>query len=181
MKELMNQAIVTGGLTITKVNGKPEAVRFDKGYQVSKTGINFNDLDEALKHLERLINELEEGDEWYIGLWSTVPVQLTKTLSMEWNQDSTLYIEPSYHIENREEAIKFGVYYKQESIYDWENDDLIWLRYCKITGKYITEGFYNEDNGAYYKDEKALRQDFTEEEQKQGFEDGWLYWTSWEE
>jgi len=166
MKELMNQAIVTGGLTITKVNGKPKAVRFDKGYQVSKTGINFKDLDEALKNLERLADELQEGDSWYIGLW---------------HQDGTLYIEPSYHIENRDEAIKVGVYHKQESIYDWENDDLIWLRYCKITGEYMTEGFYNEDKGTYYKDEEALKHDFTDEERQEAFEQQWLYWTSWEE
>jgi hypothetical protein len=166
MKELMNQAIVTGGLTITKVNGKPEAVRFNKGYQVSKTGINFNDLDEALKNLERLANELQEGDSWYIGLW---------------HQDGTLYIEPSYHIENRDEAIKVGVYHKQESIYDWENDDLIWLRYCSVTGEYMTEGFYDEESGKYYKDEDALESEWDEYDVAVAIDQGVLYWTSWEE
>jgi len=166
MKELMNQAIVLGGLTIHKVNGKPEAVRFTKGYQVSKTGIEFKDLDKALEKLERLNEELQDNDSWFIGLW---------------HDGSTLYIEPSYHILDRDEALKVGAYHKQLSIYDWVNDDLIWLRYCKITGEYITEGFYNESTGDYYKDEEALRHDFTEEEQAEAYKEGWLYWTSWEE
>jgi hypothetical protein len=166
VKELMNQAIVLGGLTIHKVNGKPEAVKFEEGYQVAKTGINFKDLDEALVKLEQLIDELQEGDSWYIGLW---------------HDGSTLYIEPSYYILDRKEAKKVGAYHKQESIYDWANDDLVWLRYCKITGEPMDEGFYNAYTFEFYKDEEALRHDFTEEEQAEAYKEGWLYWTSWEE
>ena len=166
MKELMNQAIVLGGITIRKVNGKPEAVRFAEGYQVAKTGINFNDLDEALEKLERLNEELQDNDSWYIGLW---------------HDGSTLYIEPSYHIVDRNEAIKLGVYHKQESIYDWENDDLIWLRYCSVTGEYMTEGFYDEESGKYYKDEDALESEWDEYDVAVAIDQGVLYWTSWEE
>lgn len=110
MKELMNQAIVLGGLTIAKVNGKPQEVRFTKGYQVAKTGISFTDLDEALDKLERLADELQEGDDWFIGLW---------------HDNGTLYIEPSYYIDDRDYALKLGKYYGQLAIYDWSINDSI--------------------------------------------------------
>jgi hypothetical protein len=162
---LFNQGVEGGGITIQ--NGKE--VRLTKGYQVSNNTVSkfgYHYRKEARAFFKQLITMVTP--ERYIGIYVS-------------DGGNTIYIEESFYIEDRKEAIQLGIKWKQESIYDWENEDLIWLRYCKITGEYMTEGFYNEDNGTYYKDEEALRQDFTEEEQKQGFEDGWLYWTSWEE
>ena len=160
---LFNQGVEGGGITIQ--NG--QEVRLTKGYQVSNNTVSkfgYHYRKEARAFFKQLITMVTPQQ--YIGIYVS-------------DGGNTIYIEESFYIEDRNEAIQLGVKWKQESIYDWENEDLIWLRYCKITGEYMTEGFYNEDNGAYYKDEEALRHDFTEEEQKQGFEDGWLYWTSW--
>jgi hypothetical protein len=168
MNHLIEQAKMQGGLTIAKVEGKAVPITFKTGYQVSKSELKFKDMNEGLKVLKDLINQLKDNDEWFIGLW--------------YSKDSDeLYIEPSYHIENLNEALRVGAQYKQLAIYDWANDDNEWLRYCKITGEFITEGFIDEQALNYYKDEEALRHDFTEEEQAEAYEEGWLYWTSWEE
>jgi hypothetical protein len=170
---LFNKGVEGGGITIK--NGKE--VRYQKGYQVSNNTISkfgYHYRKEARAFFKELIEMVTPQQ--YIGIYIS-------------DGGNTIYIEESFYIEDLNEAMELGIKWKQESIYDWENNDLIWLRYCKITGEYITEGFYYEgtfegdyyQDSAYYKNEEALRQDFTEEEQKQGYEEGWLYWTSWEE
>jgi hypothetical protein len=162
---LFNKGVEGGGITIQ--NG--QEVRLTEGYQVSNNTVSkfgYHYRKEARAFFKELIETVTP--EQYIGIY------------VSGGYDS-IYIEESFHIKDKDEAIKLGVKYKQESIYDWANDDLIWLRYCSVTGEYMTEGFYDEGVGNYYKDEEALRHDFTKEEQEEAYIEGWLYWTSWEE
>lgn len=160
---LFNKGVEGGGITIK--DGKE--VRHVKGYQVStnsETKFGYHHRKEARAFFKQLM-ELATPDQ-HIGIYVG-------------GYHETIYIEESFHIMDKDEAIELGAKYKQESIYDWANDDLIWLRYCIVTGEYMNEGFYDEGTGNYYKDEEALRHDYTKEEQEEAYNEGWLYWTSW--
>ena len=165
-QKIIDRAIAQGGLTVAKLDSKTVEVRFYEGYQVAKTGISFTNMDEALIEFNRLANELDNGYLSYIGLWYN---------------GERLFIEPSYFIDDKQEALRIGAFHKQESIYDWENDDFINLRYCDVTEEYITEGFYDENTGEYFKDEEALLKRYTQEEVNERLEDESLYWTQWED
>ena len=56
-------------------------------------------------------------------------------------------------------------------------------RYCKICGKEMKEGYYNEDTMEYYCSENCLHHDYSEEEYLDLYDDGNgdFYWTTWEE
>jgi hypothetical protein len=165
-QKMISRAIALGGLTVAKVNSQTVEVRFYEGYQVARTGISFTNMADGKRELEKLANELQEGDSWYIGLW---------------HDGVNLFIEPSYLVLDKKQALELGGYYKQQSIYDWENDDFINLRYCDVTDEYITEGFYDENTGKYFKDEEALLKRYTQEEVNERLEDESLYWTQWED
>jgi hypothetical protein len=45
----------------------------------------------------------------------------------------------------------------------------------------MTEGFYDEESGKYYKDEDALESEWDEYDVAVAIDQGVLYWTSWEE
>lgn len=109
-KELMQQAIDEGGMTLTTESNKPIKIKFQDGYQVSKTGIFFENMDEALQELNNLINQRKDSDSWYIGLW---------------HDDNKLWIEPSYHYEDLELANMDGLRFNQQSIFDWTNHESI--------------------------------------------------------
>ena len=164
--KMIDRAIAQGGLTVAKLNNKPVEVRFHEGYQVALTGTSFTNMDEGLLEFNRLVNELDNGTLSYIGLWYN---------------GERLFVEPSYFIDDKQEALRIGGLNNQESIYDWKNDDFINLRYCDVTDEYITEGFYDENTGKYFKDEEALLKRYTQEEVNERLEDESLYWTQWED
>lgn len=167
---MISRAIAQGGLTVAKSGGELVEVRFFEGYQVSKDSIPYTDMEEAARALQKLGNELEDGDSWYIGLW---------------HNGKVLFIEPSYFILKKSQALELGAFHNQESIYDWENEDLIFIRRCCVTGEYITEGYYSEPDGKYFKGLDELLTEYTQDELDKIWasdEDSWeVYWTSWED
>ena len=52
-------------------------------------------------------------------------------------------------------------------------------RTCKICGKPMTEGYCIDDD--YYCSDSCLHIDFTEDEYLTAYEEGWAYWTEWED
>lgn len=165
-QKMIDRAIAQGGLTVAKLSDKVAEVRFHEGYQVAMTGTSFKDLGQGLIEFTQLVKELDKGHLSYIGLWYN---------------GERLFIEPSYFIADRQEALRIGGLHNQESIYDWKNDDFINLRYCDVTDEYITEGFYDENTNKYFKDEEALLKRYTQEEVNERLEDESLYWTQWED
>jgi hypothetical protein len=162
---LFNKGVEGGGITIQ--NG--QEVRLTEGYQVS------SNIETKFGYLHR-----KEAREFFKDIMKMVAPDQYIGIYVSGNYE-TIYIEDSFHIKDKDEAIKLGVKYKQESIYDWANDDLIWLRYCSVTGEYMTEGFYDEESGKYYKDEEALESEWDEYDVAVAMDQGVLYWTSWEE
>lgn len=56
------------------------------------------------------------------------------------------------------------------------------MRTCKKCGKeHLTEGFVFGDGDYYYCSEECLFEDMTEQEYIDLYEDGYAYWTEWED
>ena len=110
VKDLMQRAIDQGGLTLTTENGAPHEIKYQKGYQVSKTGVSFKDTNEALQELTKLIEQRKDSDKWEIGLWY---------------DGEELYIEPSYYYEDFDIANMEGLRYNQKSIHEWHTGENI--------------------------------------------------------
>lgn len=88
------------GLTLKK--GTP--INYKTGYQVGFDGIATPDIQEAMKAVRRY-----EGN---CGIWYS---------------DGIYYVDESYRISTKQEAIKLGRFYHQISILSWRNMKLI---YC---------------------------------------------------
>lgn len=164
--KMIDRAIAQGGLTVAKLSDKLVEVRFYEGYQVALTGVSFKNIDEGLLEFNRLVNELDKGYLSYIGLWYN---------------GERLFIEPSYFIDDKQEALKIGALNDQETIYDWKNDDFIYIRSCEVTHEYMNEGYHDEDTGKYFRGMDELLVRYTQDEIKQRMEGGILYWTKWED
>lgn len=99
--------ILKGGATLSS-KGYP--CYFKTGYQVSREDLfTTKQPEEALKLVKTLINKIEG----YIGIWVDV--------------DGTIYIDISINIKNMQEAKNFGKQLNQISIYDWANNNCIYL------------------------------------------------------
>lgn len=99
--------ILKGGATLSS-KGYP--CYFKTGYQVSKQDMfTTKQPEEALKLVKSLIGKVDG----YIGVWV--------------DTDGTIYIDISINIKDILEAIKFGKRLKQISIYNWSNNDCIYL------------------------------------------------------
>lgn len=56
------------------------------------------------------------------------------------------------------------------------------MRVCKICGEVnFLEGYCVNDGLEYYCSTECLEHDYTVEEWERAYEDGWAYWTQWEE
>ncbi len=99
VKDLLNLKDNDG---ITLINGNK--VSYNKGYQVATHGIETRDAQFALK----TINEFDGN----AGVWYSKKI---------------FYIDYSMHVDNLEDAIRIGKENNQQSIFDWENTNLIWL------------------------------------------------------
>lgn len=89
-----------GGFTL---EGYHEVTHRD-GYQVGFRGIETRNPIEATQAVERY-----RGD---CGVWFSKGIY---------------YIDKSFHFRSRKQAKKQGIKHNQQSIYDWRNNDLIWL------------------------------------------------------
>lgn len=55
-------------------------------------------------------------------------------------------------------------------------------RVCKICGEdKLLEGYCVSDGLEYYCSTECLEHDYTEEEWEEAYNDGWCYWTEWDE
>lgn len=88
------------GLTLK--DGKP--ISYSVGFQVATEGVECTCPKIALQYIKQY-----QGN---CGVWLSGGV---------------FYIDNSYHITNKQIAITIGKVKNQKSIYDWENDELIWL------------------------------------------------------
>ena len=87
---------------ITLENGK--AVSYSKGYQVGISGIETTSPHIALKAVKTFNGNC--------GVWFSKNV---------------FYVDKSIHIEDLQTAIEIGKLYNQQSIYDWETGECIWI------------------------------------------------------
>jgi hypothetical protein len=86
---------------ITFKNSEP--IRYKSGYQVGIKGFERK----TYKAVANLIKKYPN-----VGIWL---------------HDKIYYIDVTKRISTKKEAIKTGKEYKQQSIYDWKKNDLVWL------------------------------------------------------
>ena len=171
MKDLLNRAVVQGGMTLIRIDTEAKVMPIvpPHGYQVSLTDDRYDTFEEALEALEALVDTLDFNE--MVGIYVA--------------SDSRICIEQSKWFFFKDTAMNVAKATKQESIYSWADEDLIWLRYCAVTGEYMTEGYIDEDTGLYYSTLEALLTVYTQQELDEIWadEDGEyvIYWTSWEE
>lgn len=56
------------------------------------------------------------------------------------------------------------------------------MRVCKICGEVnFLEGYCVNDGLEYYCSTECLEHDYTEQEWERAYEEGWAYWTEWQE
>ena len=53
------------------------------------------------------------------------------------------------------------------------------IRICSVCGKEMSEGYFNEDSEEYYCSDECLHKVMTEEEYRQCYEEGFMFWTQW--
>lgn len=117
--ELMKKAEKNGGLTI-KPNGDEFTAK--KGYMVSI--INKEKTAESLEGFIELINQYEVDAEkmhGFIGLWKD---------SGKW------YIDISYYILDRTDALEFGYKNKQVAIYGFKEEKSLYIKDYNFTSYY---------------------------------------------
>jgi hypothetical protein len=88
------------GLTLK--SGKP--IEYKTGYQVGFLGVEVKTPEEAIQAVRRY-----EGN---CGVWYS---------------DGVYYVDESYRISTKQEALKLGRFYQQISIFKWSNKTLV---YC---------------------------------------------------
>jgi hypothetical protein len=84
-----------------------QAVEFNKGYQVSVDHSTKKLSLEVLGHVTLAMHK--RFGSYYIGVWQGVQ-------------------EISYHIDNIEDALKYGRLFDQDAIWDWANGCAIYLK-----------------------------------------------------
>lgn len=55
------------------------------------------------------------------------------------------------------------------------------MRFCDVCGRPMRDGFVVNDGDRYYCSEGCLHEDYTEEEYKEMYSQGYAYWTEWED
>lgn len=111
IKNLFNDAIKNGGLTVNKSG---QAVSFETGYQVSKKDcfvIDIKKKAKCLKSINQILNEIESHE--FCGLWI---------------DNKKLYVDITVNITNKQKAVEIGKKLKQLSIYDWQQKTCINLK-----------------------------------------------------
>lgn len=110
----LERYINDGGVTLD-MDAIP--VSFDSGYQVAQrageTIINAQDVDAVYSAVRERLDYINR-DDWFafVGLWI---------------DNGMAYIDISYHIKDKDDAIEVGIREKQLSIYDWNMQDCIYL------------------------------------------------------
>lgn len=99
---LKNLKSLTENNGMTLENGV--TVSYNTGYQVGLTGIETTSPQIALKAVYSFNGNC--------GIWYSKKI---------------FYVDKSIHIEDLQTAIEIGKKYNQQSIYDWENSECIWL------------------------------------------------------
>lgn len=110
LTQLKNYIIKNGGATI---DNHGSIKLFDRGYMVSLANYEKQTTIDRL-HIATLKKYLYLASLYglYVGFWL---------------DDGVLYVDMSKRIENKQQAIDFGLYNKQISIYDLKNQTTIYL------------------------------------------------------
>lgn len=97
-----------------------------------------------------------------------------KTLLQKYYEDQVEYMESL----SKEDLIQFAFDYSSLD----EVDLGITHAYCDTCGKPMSEGYCLDDGETYYcSDECLFVNGYTPEERDKDYENGSLYWTTWEE
>ena len=109
MKTVYETLQSQGGLT-TDYTGRE--IKYFTGYQVAKENIATipNNEETFNLYMDSLKEEIIAGE--FMGLWL---------------ENNIIYIDRSYFIKDRAEAVKTGLMNHQISIYDWANEECIYL------------------------------------------------------
>lgn len=105
--------------------GKRRLVHYKRGYQVSERDMLILDvhlMSDVM--LEDIINGLQVSDTREVGVWL---------------DNGLLHIDQSFKWHHLETAVVAGKIHDQQSIYDWENDAVIWLYNYDEDGKLINK------------------------------------------
>lgn len=100
MKKMLQELKENDGLTLKGY----KAIMYKTGYQVADYGIECKTIEEALKAIDSM-----NGD---CGVWYS---------------DKTYYIDHSFRVDTKKEALAIGRKYNQISILNWKTMQLI---YC---------------------------------------------------
>ena len=107
----LKNIIKNGGATLNKQN---KQVNYKNGYQVSKKDcftLDLNNLQTILQNTNKLLKTIKQNE--FVGLWI---------------DDDKIYIDISIRIANKQKAIKTGLKLNQISIFDWQNQNCIYLK-----------------------------------------------------